>query len=146
MKQTLRSPPGDAQSVAEFHNTVILFNVLFPRCFSTLLFQTPALSIKASSNYPSYLIPTIAKMAEETAPDQAVPPVLMPDHLPTGHDGNPSHSRKSTLEVSMYDINVTGTTTPSSIGGQHKSARHIVELDEYFVSDIKCTLSFRNGG
>ncbi|KIN08148.1 hypothetical protein OIDMADRAFT_152255 [Oidiodendron maius Zn] len=36
----------------------------------------------------------------------------------------------------MYDVNVTGTTTPSSIGGQHKSTRHMIEFDEYFVGPL----------
>ena len=89
-------------------------------------------------------------MAEDGA-DQAVPPPMaMPtlEHPSTVHDvsnnvggnvgnnmGNNVASRKSTLEVSMFDINGSRSTAASTIGyGTHKASHHAVEFDEYFVS------------
>lgn len=77
-------------------------------------------------------------MAED-GPGLGGSPATTLEHPPTAPPPNPSRSRKSTLEASMFDIHVTGTTTPSSTGyGQQNGARHVVEFDEYFVS-LQCT-------
>lgn len=63
-------------------------------------------------------------------------------------DPNPIHSRKSTLEASMFDVHVTGTTTPTSgagYGQQKAGSRHMMELDEYFVSLHLTLLSKKKG-
>jgi hypothetical protein len=62
-------------------------------------------------------------------------PALEPP--PIAHDPRPANSRKSTLEKSIFDVHVTGTTTPtpSTVGNAfHKGPHHMVEFDEYFVS------------
>jgi hypothetical protein len=56
---------------------------------------------------------------------------------PISHDPRPAPSRKSTLEKSIFDVHVTGTSTPapSTVGyAFHKGPHHMVEFDEYFVS------------
>lgn len=76
-------------------------------------------------------------MAEDAAPDHGLPsaPTVEP---PTPIALDPSRaaaSRKSTLEQSMFNVNVMGTSTASSVGyGTHKDVHRNVDFDEYFVS------------
>jgi hypothetical protein len=76
-------------------------------------------------------------MAEDAAPDAVPPPPpVVLEHAATLHEPTiVARSRKSTLEVSMFDLAGNTSTAPSTVGHvTNKGPHHPVEFDEYFVS------------
>jgi hypothetical protein len=75
-------------------------------------------------------------MAEDGTADPGLPSAPTIEPAPIALDpSRAAASRKSTLEQSMFNVNVMGTSTASSMGyGTHKEVRRNVDFDEYFVS------------